>query len=333
MSYVNSHFKSKSIRRYKLPKSASEYVPLSNPSEENAMRMNLTSSRKHQQYLENKTMKQAPKNIVPQVFDLIANSVSIDSLCRSKFERVVSRKPIEARVIPRSPLVNIGTVNLSVKPVPVVENVGSMYHHPIDKVGVDLLKQKALRSVASLPALMERLLKIPRSSGNNGYQASPSPIPPSPSSPSIDKRARAGTGDSLDLIRQDSSKKMKADTGNEQGVKRGEIRRSKSLVDDDDGEDRKKKSRPDDAVLRVDADMIDNSVDDDKINTAKVLLAKMKSILNFIEPSSRSQIGVEISSSLTDYFPSMTERTSHSSAHRKISIAVSKLEAMLVENV
>jgi hypothetical protein len=59
--------------------------------------------------------------------------------------------------------------------------------------------------------------------------------------------------------------------------------------------------------LRVDADMIDNSVDDDKINTAKVVLAKLKSILNFIEPSSRSQIGEEISSSLTDYFPTMTE--------------------------
>jgi hypothetical protein len=229
-------------------------------------------------------------------------------------------------------LVNIGTVNLSVKPVPVVENVGSMYHHPIDKVGVDLLKQMALRSVASLPDLMERLLKItPRSSGNNGHQTSPSPIPPSPS---IDKRARAGTADSLDLIRQDSSEKIKADTGNEQGVKRGEIRRSKSFVDDDDGEDRKKKSRPDDAILHVDADMIDTSVGDDKINTAKVVLAKLKSILNFIEPTSRSQIGVEISGSLTDYFPTITERTSHSSVHRKISIAVSKFEEMLVnENV
>jgi hypothetical protein len=110
-------------------------------------------------------------------------------------------------------LINIGTMNLSVKPVPVVANVGSMYRHSIDKVGVDLLKQKALRSVASLPDLMERFLKItPRSSGN-GHQTSPSPILPSPS---IDKRARAGTADSLDLIRQDSSKKT--DTGNEQGV-------------------------------------------------------------------------------------------------------------------
>jgi hypothetical protein len=329
-SYVNSHFKSKSIRRYKLPKSASEYVPLSNPSEENATRTNLTSSRKHQKHLENKTMKQAPKNVVPQVFDLIANSVSMESLCRSEFESVVSRKPIEARVIPCSPLVNIGTKMLSVKPVPVVENVGSMYRHPSDKVGMDLLKQKALRSVASLPDLMERLLKItPRSSGN-GHQTSPSPIP---SSPSIDKRTRAGTADSVDSSRDDI-KRFKADTGNEQGVKRGEVRRSISVVDDDDGEDRKKKSRPDDAILRVDADMIDNSAADDKINTAKVVLAKLKSILNFIEPSSRSQIGVEISSSLTEYFPTMTERTSHSVAHRKISIAVSKLEAMLVnENV
>jgi hypothetical protein len=215
-SYVNSHFKSKSIRRYQLPKSASEYVSLSNPIEENAMRMNLTSSRKHQQYLKNKTMKQAPKDVVPQVFDLIANSVSIDKLCRSEFESVVSRKPIEARVIPCSPFVNIGTVNLSVKPVPVVENVGSMYHHPIDKVGVDLLKQMALRSVASLPALMERLLKItPRLSGN-GHQASPSPILPSPS---IDKRTRVGTADSVDSSRDDI-KRFKADTGNEQGVKR-----------------------------------------------------------------------------------------------------------------
>jgi hypothetical protein len=33
-------YKNISIRRYKLPKTASEYVPLSNPSEENATRTN-----------------------------------------------------------------------------------------------------------------------------------------------------------------------------------------------------------------------------------------------------------------------------------------------------
>ena len=275
-------------------------------------------------------MKQASKPVVPRVYDLISNSVSVDSLSQSKFEYATSSKPVKGRVIPRSPLMNGGTVNSSVKPVPVVENVGSMYHHPNDKVGRDLLKQKALRSVASLPDLMERLLKItPRSSSTSretSTATSSSPI--IPPSPSIDKRPRADTVDSLGLVRQESIKKVKADDGNQQGIGRGEIRRKLSVaVDDEILEDRKKKSRPDDALVRIDDEMVEIDYDD-KFERARVVVANLKSIIDMLKPSSRSQIGAEIANQLKG-FRDITEKTSHMMALRKISLGVSKLEKML----
>jgi len=155
--YCNARFRSNFNQKYKVPKSASEQMPVSTPFVEQSVRVILPKDRKERIRLGFKTMNPVQQKIVAKVYDKIANTTDVATLGRANTCYGNKATPIEARIVTQMNMRSEGTVASTNKSAPIVEKVGQMYQHPATKVDESLMKQEALRNIASLPKILKKL--------------------------------------------------------------------------------------------------------------------------------------------------------------------------------
>ena len=155
--YCNARFRSKFNQKYKVPKSASEQMPVNRPFVEQSVGVILPKDRKERIRLGYKTMNPVQQKIVAKVYDKIANTTDVATLGRANTCYGNEATPIEARIVTQMNMRSEGTVVSTNKSAPIIEKVGQMYLHPVTKVDETLMKQEALRNVASLPNILKKL--------------------------------------------------------------------------------------------------------------------------------------------------------------------------------
>jgi len=179
--YANARFKSKLCTNYQPPKGAREYTAPSDPYMECGS-ANLVSQRSTGiKKLRDRSRLVAECTHRPQIYHKVANTVRFDSFKRRTFvnDSVVAQSLHRAVVQPN--LFAPGTVQVSSKPKAIIERAGQMYQHPSTSYDEQLLRQKALRSSASLPSMLQELLR--RLEGNTPGNT-PGNNPPTPASKS-----------------------------------------------------------------------------------------------------------------------------------------------------
>ena len=118
--YANCRFKSNFFKAYKVPKSAREYEPPSNPFCEHGVKPILPSSRSNQIRLQHKTMIRAESKIKPEIFDKVANNTDFTSLGRPYLTTANKAKEYEPKIITQQGFQRAGTISTSTKPIPLV---------------------------------------------------------------------------------------------------------------------------------------------------------------------------------------------------------------------
>ena len=179
--YCNARFRSNFNQKYTVPKSASEQMPPSRPFVEQSFKVILPKSRKEIIRLSLKTMNPVQANIVAKVYDKIANTTDVATLGRANTCYGNKATSIEARIVTQMKMRAEGTVTSTSKSVPIIEKVGQMYQHPTTKVDDILMKQEALRNIASLPKILKKLqtrLSLPPSLFYPTVTATGKPTPP-----------------------------------------------------------------------------------------------------------------------------------------------------------
>ena len=184
--YANARFKSPSLCKYVVPKLAREYQPPSNPFTEQGTKLTLSKNKNMLKSLENRSRVIAECSIRPKVYDKVANSVQFSSLGRPSLIEGSLAKEIPVRVITQPKPNASGTITASSKPVPIVEHVGQIYQHPTMGIGEKLIQQEAMRNIANLPDLLEKLQRrlsvLPHQLNVSamGAASKPPPLPPPP---------------------------------------------------------------------------------------------------------------------------------------------------------
>jgi hypothetical protein len=94
-------------------------------------------------------------------------------------------KETPVRVITQPNPNESGTITASSKPIPIVERVGQIYQHPTTRIGEKLLHQEAMRNIANLPDLLEKLQKrlsvLPHQLNATSDSSKTPPTPPAQS--------------------------------------------------------------------------------------------------------------------------------------------------------
>jgi len=189
--YANARFKSKLCTNYRPPKGAREYTAPSDPYMECGS-ANLVSQRSTGlKKLRDRSRLVAECTHRPQIYHKVANTVRFESFKRRTFvnDSIVAQS-LHRRVV-QPDLFAPGTVQVSSKPKAIIERAGQMYQHPSTSYDEQLLRQKALRSFASLPSMLEELKKRldSKTPGNN---------PPTPEtksqSPQVPRSSSSKTG-------------------------------------------------------------------------------------------------------------------------------------------
>ena len=183
--YCNARFKSPYFVRTKAPKTGIEHRAPSKPTRDQTVKGLLPQSRKKVVHLTERSSHMAEKIPKALLFQKEHGQVAFDSL-RSAELRVESAVPaFVAREIPNTNFRNVGTVRVLAKPKPLVQHVGSIENHPRNKIDEELMEQRALRNMADLPTLLDKLRQI----GN--------PAPQHPQRPKL--APEATTASHLDL--------------------------------------------------------------------------------------------------------------------------------------
>jgi len=155
--YTNARFKSNSCCKHVVPKLAREYQPPSNPFTEHGAKLTLSKNKTMLKSLENRSRIIAESSIRPKVYDKVANSVQFSSLGRQRMVDQTFTKEMPVRVITQPNPDASGTITASSKPIPIAERVGQIHQHPTTRIGEKLLQQEAMRNIANLPDLLEKL--------------------------------------------------------------------------------------------------------------------------------------------------------------------------------
>ena len=180
--YANARFRSKLCTNYLPPKGAKEYTAPSNPYMERGS-ANLVSQRSTRlKKLRDRSRQVAECTHRPQIYHRVANTVRFESLKRRTLENESFVAKSLNRGVVQPDLFAPGTVQVSSKPKAIIERAGQMYQHPSTSYDELLLRQKALRSFASLPSMLETLQKRLESKTpiNNPPTTASTPQPPQP---------------------------------------------------------------------------------------------------------------------------------------------------------
>ena len=182
--YANARFKSNSCCKYVVPKLAREYQPPSNPFTEHGAKLTLSKNKTMLKSLENRSRIIAESSIRPKIYDKVANSVQFSSLGRQSMIDQTFTKDMPVRVITQPNPNESGTITASSKPIPIVELAGQIYQHPTTRIGEKLLQQEAMRNIANLPDLLEKLQRrlsvMPHQLNVSAMGASSYKPPPTP---------------------------------------------------------------------------------------------------------------------------------------------------------
>jgi hypothetical protein len=234
--YANARFKSDFVKKYKTPKTAKEYAPPSDPFYEKGARTVIPEKALNQKHLRDRSMVRSELFVAPKVFDKISNSVGFDTLARPSLTEAREATEIRARVA-RQPEFRqkAGTVSTSRKPIPVVEKVGQIQQHPTSKVDEALMKQEALRNVAGLPKLLEklqrRLTMLPQEPQASAVGAG-KPLPPPPPQPPQKPPPKAELKDPVRVVPSSlTSSSSSSDDGGEEKEIAAKIQRARAYVD------------------------------------------------------------------------------------------------------
>jgi hypothetical protein len=189
--YVNARFKSQYYDKKRAVKVAEQYRLPSKPTIDNVPIYNLAKHRKASNKLGDRSMRMADADIKPLLFQKVSNHTDFGSLNVKELVIETALPAYKTRNIPNQTFSNSGTVSVGVKTVPLIQHVGCMENHPRNKVDVELMEQKALRNLADLPSLLEKLKLIgitpPQQQQQqpqpNTRRPPPSPPPSSPPAP------------------------------------------------------------------------------------------------------------------------------------------------------
>jgi hypothetical protein len=185
--YVNARFKSQFYEKKKAVKVAQQYRSPSKPTIDNVPIYNLAKHRMASNRLNERSMRMADVAIKPLLFQKVSNHTEFGSLKVKELIIETAMPAYKTRHIPNQTFSNSGTVNVGVKPVPLVQHVGSMENHPRNKIDVEMMEQKALRNLADLPSLLEKLKLIgitpPQQQQQTLITTSQPPTPPQPPTP------------------------------------------------------------------------------------------------------------------------------------------------------
>jgi hypothetical protein len=158
--YVNARFKSQYYEKKRALKVAEQYRLPSKPTIDNVPIYNLAKHMKASNKLSERSMRMADADIKPLLFQKVSNHTDFGSLNVKELVIETALPAYKTRNIPNQTFSNSGTVNVGVKTVPLIQHVGCMENHPRNKVDVELMEQKALRNLADLPSLLEKLKLI-----------------------------------------------------------------------------------------------------------------------------------------------------------------------------
>jgi hypothetical protein len=185
--YINARFKSQYYDKKIAVKVAEQYRSPSKATIDNVPIYNLAKHRMASNKLNDRSMRMASVDIKPLLFQKVSNHTEFGSLKVKELILETALPAYKTRHIPNQTFSNSGTVNVGTKPVPLVQHVGSIENHPRNKVDVELMEQKALRNLADLPSLLEKLKLIgitpPQQQQQTQVPIATTPPTPSPAPP------------------------------------------------------------------------------------------------------------------------------------------------------